>query len=81
MKQNITVAIDRTLLKRARALAAQRGKSVSGLLAEELEKLVNNHQEYEQAKVRALALMNRGFHLGGGPYPTREELYDRKGLR
>ena len=81
MRQNITLAIDRKLLKQARVLAAQRGTSVSGLLAAELEKLVNNDNEYQQARVRALARMASGFHLGGGKMPSREELHDRQGLR
>ena len=81
MKQNITLALDRKLLKQARALAAQRGTSISGLLALELERLVNNHEEYQQAKARALSRMATGFHLGGGKMPRREELYDRQSLR
>jgi hypothetical protein len=81
MKQNITLAIDRQLLKRARAVAAQRGTSISGLLAAELEKLVNNDSEYQQARARALARLASGFHLGGGKMPSREELHDREGLR
>lgn len=81
MKQNITLAIDRQLLKRARAVAAQRGTSISGLLAAELEKLVNNESEYQQARARALARLASGFHLGGGKMPSREELHDRQGLR
>lgn len=81
MKRNVTVAIDRELLKRARALAAQRGTSISGLLAAELEKLVNNEQEYQQARARALARLATGFHLGGGKMPGREEVHDRQGLR
>jgi antitoxin component of RelBE/YafQ-DinJ toxin-antitoxin module len=39
-KQNITVAIDGALLKRARAVAARRGLSVSALLADELRAIV-----------------------------------------
>ena len=81
MKQNITLAIDRELLKKARALAAQRGTSISGLLATELAKLVNNEQEYQQARARVLARLASGFHLGGGKMPSREELHDRQGLR
>ncbi len=79
MRRKITLAIDRQLLKRARALAAQRGGSISGLAAE-LEKLVRE-QRYQQAKARALALLASGFHLGGGKMPSREELHDRQGLR
>ncbi len=81
MKRNVTAAIDRELLKRARALAAQRGTSISGLLAAELEKLVNHEQQYQQARARALARLASGFHLGGGKMPSREELHDRQGLR
>jgi hypothetical protein len=82
MKHNITLAIDRDLLKQARALAAQRGTSVSGLLSDELRKLVQNNQEYEQAKARALALMEAPpFRLGGKGTGDRGALHDRQGLR
>jgi hypothetical protein len=33
MKQNITLAVDKSLLKKARALAAKLGSSVSAILA------------------------------------------------
>jgi len=39
--------------------------------------------EEEQRKMRReagrrlVALLEKGFHLGGPPYPKREELYDR----
>ncbi len=77
MKHNITLSVEQSLLKRARALAAQRGISISGLLAAELERLVNNAQEYERARARALARMESGYHLGGGKLPSREELHER----
>lgn len=79
MKRKITLAIDRQLLKRARALAAQQGGNISGL-AVELEKLVKEHR-YQRAKARALARLASGFHLGGGKMASREELHDRQGLR
>jgi hypothetical protein len=50
MKQNITLAVDKSLLKRARALAAQRGASVSAMLALELLKIVERENAYQQAK-------------------------------
>ena len=40
MKQNITLALDKLLLKRVRAYAAARGVSVSGMLSEELLQIV-----------------------------------------
>ena len=82
MKRNITVAIDRDLLKRARALAAERGTSVSGLLATELRKLVQDNDEYQRNKAKALALLaSPPFRLGGKGIGDREALHDRQGLR
>ena len=78
MKQNITLAIDGRLLKRARALAAERGTSVSGLLAAELEKLVRGDGEYQRAKAKALALLaSPPFRLGGKGIGDRETLHQR----
>ena len=65
MKRNITVAIDKALLKRVRAIAAQRGTTVGVLLAEELEKLVIQEAAYVRAKAKALAYLESPFHLGG----------------
>jgi len=31
----------------------------------------------EQARERQRQLLRKGIHLGGPPYPTREELYER----
>ncbi len=81
MKQNIVVAIDRALLKRVEALAAQRGTSISGLLAVELRRLVEHDEAYERAKVKALAYLTSPFHLGGVGIRNREALHDRQGLR
>jgi hypothetical protein len=32
---------------------------------------------HEEARNRMLSRMRAGLHLGGPPYPTREEIYDR----
>ena len=81
MKQNITVAIEKDLLQRVKAIAARRGKSVSGLLAQELEKLVERDTEYTQAKRRALARLKSPFRLGGQGMGDREALHERESLR
>jgi hypothetical protein len=81
MKQNITLAIDQPLLKRARAIAAQRGTSISALLAQELGRLVNREAAYVQARRKALANLENPFHLGGTGISNREALHDRQGLR
>jgi hypothetical protein len=38
-------------------------------------------EAYERAAQSAIAGMKRGFHMGGSPYVSREELHDRKALR
>lgn len=81
MKQNITLALDRQIVKKARAFAAQRGTSVSAMLADELRRMVEEEALYEQAKVRALAQLNSPFRLGGEKVTDREALHDRHGLR
>ena len=79
-KHNITVAIDAALLKKARAVAAQRGLSVSALLANELRDLVNTNRRYSAAHKRALNLLQHPLPLGGKPL-SRDELHERHRLR
>jgi hypothetical protein len=80
-KSNITVAIESKLLKKARAVAARRGRSVSALLAEELHDLVAEDAAYEAARLNAQALLKSGFSLKGTKMIDREEAHDRRGLR
>jgi hypothetical protein len=81
MKQNITLALDKHFLKKARVFAARRGTSVSALLADELRKLVAEDTQYGQARAKALAQLNSPFRLGGARVANREALHDRQGLR
>jgi hypothetical protein len=80
-KHNITLAIDGTLLKRARAVAARRGLSVSALLAEELRVLVAEDREYESARRRAVAMLDEGLSLGGLRIADRGALHERHRVR
>jgi hypothetical protein len=79
-KQNITVAIEPALLKKARAIAARRGLSVSALLAEEIRDLVAEDARYSVAQRRALALLEAPLALGTGPL-DREALHERRRIR
>ena len=79
-KANITVAIEPRLLKKARAVAARRGQSVSALLADELRELVDENARYTSARKRALSLFQNPLPLGGGAM-RREELHERRRLR
>lgn len=77
MKQNITLSVDKEVLRKARVLAAERSTSVSGLLAAELERIIGERDRYETAMVGAVAELRRGYHLGGGRLPIRDEACER----
>ncbi|OLE13329.1 MAG: hypothetical protein AUG89_05380 [Acidobacteria bacterium 13_1_20CM_4_56_7] len=77
MKANITLKLDRDLLRKVRVLAAERDTSVSALMSEQLEKAVREREGYQQAKRRALAILKKGFDLGYKPPASRDELHER----
>ena len=80
-KHNITLAIEGTLLKRARALAARRGLSVSALLADELRALVAEDAAYASAERVAAGLLQDGLPLAGARVTDRSALHDRHRVR
>jgi hypothetical protein len=76
IRQNVTVQLDRDLIRKARILAAKRGTSISGLLASELRRLIGDDEAYDAARRSALEFLDRGFHLGGRRM-SRDELHER----
>ena len=76
-KQNVTVSLNQQTIRKAKILAARRGSSISGLLAEQIEFLVGEEEAYERAERQALALLDKGLHLGGVIRATRDELHER----
>ncbi len=76
-KQNVTISLNRQVLKKAKILAARRETSISGLLADQIESLVGQEEAYERAERQARALLEQGFHLGGGTRVSRDELHER----
>jgi hypothetical protein len=77
LKQNLTVSLPRQIIRKAKILAARRGSSISGLLAEQIELLVGVEEAYERAERQAAALLDQGFHLGGVIRATRDEWHER----
>jgi len=75
--QNITIRLDQRTVRRAKVLAAKRNTSISKLIAQQIETLVGEDDAYEQAHRRALALLDRGFHLGGRIEASRDEWHER----
>jgi Family of unknown function (DUF6364) len=78
-KTNITLKIDRQLLKRIKVLAAQQDTSISALMTALLEQLVSKGKdlEYEQAKRRALNRIHHARALHWNKPESRAELYER----
>jgi len=77
MKANLTLKLDKELIRAARILAAERGTSISALLSGRLEEMLKERKAYEQAKRRALKRLHEGWNLHWRPPQSRDELYTR----
>jgi predicted transcriptional regulator len=73
-KANITLKLDKELLRRARKLAAEAGYSLSAMLAAELEETVRK-RSYEKAKKSALAVVVEGLDFGARRL-VRDEMHE-----
>jgi hypothetical protein len=76
-KQNLTLSLPQQIIRKAKILAARRGSSISGLLAEQIEILVGEDEAYERAQRQATALLDQGFHMGGVIRASRDEWHER----
>jgi len=65
--QNITLKIEADLLRKAKIIAAERGASLSALMAAKLAEAVGEEAEYELARRHAFRKLDQGWHLGRGP--------------
>jgi predicted transcriptional regulator len=79
-KQNVTLSLPKTLLKKAKILAAGSNKSLSKLLSESIEEKVQLANGYKKAKERQLKILKNGFDLGtkGRIKITKEEIHERR---
>jgi hypothetical protein len=75
-RQNVTISLSRQVSKKAAILAAKRDTWISGLLSQAVESMVVDDEAYERAKGRELALLEKGFHLGG-LIARRKDLHER----
>jgi hypothetical protein len=83
VKRNVTVQLDEEVIAKVKVLAAQRGTSISGLVAAEINRLSAQNERYERAKREALArLAAPAGYSSDQPDPaqpgrgwTRDELY------
>ena len=79
--KNITITLPEDVAGWLRVKAAKDDRSVSKWICELLEGMRRQEDEYEIAMNRYLARKPRMIDWPDGRRPTREELYDRSGLR
>lgn len=79
-RQNVTLSLPKSLLKKAKTLAITKDKSLSELLRETLEEKVNKETGYQKARKRQIAFMEKGVDLGtqGKIAIAREDLHERR---
>lgn len=75
-KRNLTIQLDESTIQHARVVAAHRGISLSGLVAQQLSRLVEADERYERARSVALEAMSEATDRGA-PRWAREDLYER----
>jgi len=77
MKQNITLSLDKDLIRKAKVISAKRRSSISNMLSQELQRIIESAEKYEIAKRKAISDLRTGYHLGGIITASREELHER----
>ena len=77
MKRNITLSIEKEIIRKGKVIAAQKDTSVSKMLSDHLKRIIEKEEQYEAAMRSALQSLEKGFHLGGRINWTREDLYER----
>ena len=77
--QNITLAIPKPILRKAKLIAVERQTSLSGLLTQLIADLVAREDQYAIAHKRNLELLEQGFDLGTNGVISwrREDLHER----
>ena len=79
MNRNVTLSLPSQTLRRLKVLAAERGTSISRLLTETLDEILNRETGYQRARKRSLAALEQGWLLGTGGRADwrRDDLHER----
>jgi HSP90 family molecular chaperone len=77
--QNITLSIPKEVLVKVKVIAARRQTSVSRMLSQMLERLVQQEDAYDRASRRHVEWLEAGADLGtrGEILTRRDELHER----
>lgn len=76
----MTITVEAEVARWARLKAAREEISISQLVGKMLKESMLQEEGYESAKKRFLSVRPRVLS-DGSPYPPRDELHDRPGLR
>jgi hypothetical protein len=77
--RNVTIQLDEELIRDAKVLAAERGMSLSGMVAYDLREKLSARARRERARHAAFEFMDQAAASHRrAPAWTREELYDRR---
>ncbi len=77
MRQNLTISLEKALIKKAKVLAAQHETSITGLVAQYLTGVVTYDETYRAAHQKAVARLAKGYAFGGKRMSRRDALHER----
>ena len=77
MKTTVTLTLDTDLLREARSVAADEGRSLSDLFIEHLKAIVRERKAFDRARRRALRRLRVGLDLQWTPPSSRDSLHER----
>ena len=77
-KQNLTLTIDRDVLKQARRYALEHDTSVNELVRSYLADLRNTEAQRKAAREKLIDLMEEGLGEATGERFNRDEIYERR---
>jgi hypothetical protein len=77
MKQNITLSLEKDLIKKGKVIASKKETSLSWLLSDFLKRIINEEEHYELSKRKAINILDNGYHLGGKITCSKEALHER----
>ncbi|MEA3486456.1 MAG: hypothetical protein U9R20_02240, partial [Thermodesulfobacteriota bacterium] len=71
------LSLDKDLIQRAKVISAKRRSSISNMLSQELQRIIESAESYEISRKKAISDLRTGYHLGGIITASREELHER----
>ncbi len=79
--RNVTITLDDETARWARLEAARHDTSVSRLVGSMLRREMQAHDTFERAKRQYMSQEPLTHRADGRPYPSRDQMHERDGLR